>query len=395
MSSQSGSFDAATVSVTGGAITPEIAFNLNSGSTTFTATSAVAGVVLSGNGGTVGAGGTTLTFTSNSVFTHAAWQTAGNLVVFTPSWGEGDADNTVNFTGGTSTTPISLISLPISTYNNSGSVTVTLPAAYPVGPLSMSGGSPQSYLSVFTAGTTPSITFTGTGFPIFPVGTPVTLTNVSGSNTFGNYNRIINRPILTSTSTQLTISGWLFQNGTFSSATVNPLLGYAATIQYAGTGYTTGDTFIIRGTMLGGSSPLNDLTLTVTAATVNGLPNAVNSLAVSGTSLTGLVPQSVTLEYPNNKTARDSSDITRMLKERLAYNEYRNGTNIADSVKSDRRGGVIFNNAGAANQRELLQSNGFRMSYLKGRMNCGACAGGYFNANGPLSFNSSGTRTGS
>ena len=388
MSSQSGSFDAATVSLS-------TTLSLTSASTTFTATSSPANAGLHGNGGTVGAGGTTLTFTSSGGFSNAAWQTAGNLVVFTPDYGTGSTTNNVNFSDGTSTTPISLISLPISTYNNSSSVTVTLPAAYPVGNLNISGGSPVSYVSVFTAATTPSITFTGTGFPIFPVGTPVTLTNVSGTTVFGNYNRIINRPILTSTSTQLTISGWLFQTGTFTSATVNPLLGYAATIQYAGTGYTTGDTFIIRGTMLGGSSPLNDLTLTVTAATVNGLPNAVNSLAMSGTVLTGLVSQPFTLDYPNDKTARDSSDITRMLKERLAYNEYRSGTNIADSVKSDRRGGVIFNNPGAANQRELLQSNGFRMSYLKGRMNCGACAGGYFNANGPLSFNSSGTRTGS
>jgi hypothetical protein len=395
MSSQSGSFDAATVSVELGVGTPQSpVVNLSSGSTTFATTTPTALVDLNGNGGTVGAGGTTLTFTSNSGFTNAAWQTVGNLVVFTPDWGAGTASNGVNFNGGTSTNPIALIGLPISSFNNSSSVTVTLPSAYPVGNLSMSGGSPLSRVNVFPAGTTPSITFTGTGFPVFPVGTLVTLTNVIGTNTFGNYNRIINRPVLTSTSTQLTISGWLFQNGTFTSATVNSPVSYATTIQYAGTGYTTGDTFIIRGTMLGGTSPLNDLTLTVTAGTVNGLPNAVSSLSVSGTAIPS-VAQSFALEYPNNRVARDSSDITRMLKERTIYNEYRAGTNIADSVKSDRRGGIVFSNPGAANQRELLQSNQFRMSYLKGRMNCGACAGGYFNANGPLSFNSSGTRTGS
>jgi hypothetical protein len=387
MSSQSGSFDAATVLIARG-------FNVSSGSTTFTTTSSIIDVQLSGNGGTVNAGGTTLTFTSSGGFSNAAWQTVGNLVVFSPDWGTGSVSNSVNFAGGTSTNPIGLIALPISTYTSTSSVTVTLPTAYPVGNLSMSGGVPASYLSVFTAGTTPSITFTGTGFPVFPVGTLVTLTNVTGGSVFGNYNRIINRPVLTSTSTQLTISGWVIQNGTFTSATVNSVSGYSPTIQYAGTGYTTGDTFIIRGTMLGGTSPLNDLTITVTAGTVNGLPNAVSSLSVSGTA-TGTVAESFTLEYPHNKTARDSSDITRMLKERTIYNEYRSGTNIADSVKSDRRGGVVFSNPGAANQRELLQSNQFRMSYLKGRMNCGACAGGYFNANGPLSFNSSGTRTGS
>jgi hypothetical protein len=188
------------------------------------------------------------------------------------------------------------------------------------------------------------------------------------------------------------------QSGSFDAAQIiitNTGATYTATVSYAGTGYTTGDTFIIRGTLLDGASPLNDLTLTViTVATVNGLPNAVSAVSVSGDA-TGTVLRSLALEYSDRKTSRDSSDITRILKERIIYNEYRNGTNIANSVKSDRRGGIVFSNPGAANQRELLQSNQFRMSYLKGRMNCGACAGGYFNANGPLSFNSSGTRTGS
>jgi hypothetical protein len=188
------------------------------------------------------------------------------------------------------------------------------------------------------------------------------------------------------------------QSGSFDAAQIiitNTGATYTATVSYAGTGYTTGDTFTINGRLLDGASPLNDLTLTVTnVATVNGLPNAVSTVSVSGTA-TGTVSRSVPLEYSAQKTSRDSSDITRILRERTIYNEYRAGTNIADSVKSDRRGGIVFSNPGAANQRELLQSNSFRLSYLKGRMNCGVCVGGFLNANGPLSFNSSGTRTGS
>lgn len=383
MSSQSGSFDAALVNVA-----PNYTFS-TAGGTSFSSSVAV-NALTTLSPGTV-SGGTTLTFTSAGLFAASNFA-VNNVVVFTPDWGTGNTTNSITFANGDSTTPIGVISLPISAWNNSSSVAVTLPATYPNGALI---GGVQSYLSVFSPGTTPSITFTGTGFPILPVGTLVTITNATGTTVFGNYNRIINRPVLTSTSTQLTISGWVYHNASFSSATVSSPGSYFASTTYAGTGYTTGDTFIIRGTMLNGTSPANDLTLTVTAGTVNGLPNAVSSLTQSGTASGNLISTPVTLEYPNNKTARDASDITQKLKERLAYNEYRSGTNIAGALKADRRGNILLNNAGAANQAELLQSNAFRLSYLKGRMNCGACMGGYFNANGPLSFNSSGQRTGS
>ena len=191
------------------------------------------------------------------------------------------------------------------------------------------------------------------------------------------------------------------QSGSFDAALViitNTGATYVATVQYAGTGYTTGDTFIFRGSLFSngsnvGTSPANDLTLTVTAGTVNGLPNAVSSLTVSGTAPAGTVNIATTLEYPNNRTARDSSDVTRMLKERIIYNEKRTGSAIQTGKTNLMVGGrPQVNPAGvnhvASGNAEVLwtpQGNQYRLSYLKGKMGCGGGSGGVFNLNGPLS----------
>jgi len=176
------------------------------------------------------------------------------------------------------------------------------------------------------------------------------------------------------------------QSGPFDAASLvitNTTTTYNASVTYAGTGYTTGDTFIFRGTLFGGTSPANDLTVVVTAGTVSGLPNAVSSVALSGVA-TGTVSSVLVLQN-NDRTARDPSEVTRRLRERLIYNESRSGTNIVGSLKSNRLGFTKLNDYGGANELELRQSNSFRMAYLKGRLNCGACIGGGFNVNGPLS----------
>jgi hypothetical protein len=180
------------------------------------------------------------------------------------------------------------------------------------------------------------------------------------------------------------------QSGPFDAASLvitNTTTTYNASVTYAGTGYTTGDRFIFRGTLFGGTSPANDLTVVVTAGTVGGLPNAVSAVALSGVA-TGTVASVVLVLQNNDRTARDPSEVTRRLRERLIYNESRSGTNIVGSLKDTRlsRLGIIkLNDYGGANQLELRQGNEFRMAYLKGRLNCGACIGGGFNANGPLS----------
>jgi hypothetical protein len=186
------------------------------------------------------------------------------------------------------------------------------------------------------------------------------------------------------------------QSSTFDPALLsirNTGATYTATVVYAGTGYAANESFIVRGNMLGGTSPANDLTIVVTTGIAGNLPNAVTSVALSGVA-TGTVATTVSLEMQNNRTARDASDMTRKLKERIIYNEYRAGTTIAGALKANRLGNILTTTTGGANQLELLQGNAFRLSYLKGKLNCGACVGGPFNTNGPLSF-TGGQRVGS
>lgn len=181
------------------------------------------------------------------------------------------------------------------------------------------------------------------------------------------------------------------QSGPFDAASLtitNTTTTYNAFVSYAGTGYTTGDRFIFRGTLFGGTSPANDLTVVVTAgSSAIGLPNAVSAVTLSGVA-TGTVASVVLVLQNNDRTARDPGEVTRRLRERLIYNESRSGTNIVGSLKDtrlSRLGFIKLNDYGGANQLELRQGNEFRMAYLKGRLNCGACIGGGFNVNGPLS----------
>jgi len=73
--------------------------------------------------------------------------------------------------------------------------------------------------------------------------------------------------------------------------------------------------------------------------------------------------------------SRDASDVTRSLKERIMYNEKKAGSPI-----NANKAGYIGN----AQLLWQLQGNQFRMSYLFGKVKCGACVGGAFNLNGPL-----------
>lgn len=65
---------------------------------------------------------------------------------------------------------------------------------------------------------------------------------------------------------------------------------------------------------------------------------------------------------------RDSSDVTRMIRERVAYNEYKSGTTIAPGNNEN-----IW----------IAYSNGFRLSYLQGKLKCASCSGNALYGNGP------------
>ena len=69
---------------------------------------------------------------------------------------------------------------------------------------------------------------------------------------------------------------------------------------------------------------------------------------------------------------RDSSDVTRMIRERIAYNEYKVGTVVAPG-----------NNENAW----IAYGNNFRLSYLQGKLKCASCSGNAFYGNGPYVTN--------
>lgn len=73
---------------------------------------------------------------------------------------------------------------------------------------------------------------------------------------------------------------------------------------------------------------------------------------------------SATLSYV---PTRDSSDVTRMIRERIAYNEFKSGTVVSP---------------GNTENPWIRYGNGFRLSYLNGKLKCGDCTGNAFNLNG-------------
>jgi hypothetical protein len=81
----------------------------------------------------------------------------------------------------------------------------------------------------------------------------------------------------------------------------------------------------------------------------------------------------------NYVPTRDSSDVTRMIRERIRYNEFKSGSTIAP---------------GNTENPWVPYGNNFRLSYLQGKLKCATCAGNAFYGNGPY-VNNVGANTGS
>jgi len=147
----------------------------------------------------------------------------------------------------------------------------------------------------------------------------------------------------------------------------------AVTIDYAGFGYSQGDILVYQGTLFGGNTPANDLTLAYTL-TATGL---LATVTASGTAPTGTGNFRLTVDNVRaSKMIRDASDYTKMIKQRNIYLEKRKNSPI-----------VAPGNSGYGNA-ELIwipQGNQYRLDYLMGKTKCRACVGGAFNLNGPLS----------
>jgi hypothetical protein len=145
---------------------------------------------------------------------------------------------------------------------------------------------------------------------------------------------------------------------------------YNATIQYPGFGYSQGDILVYQGTLFGGNTPANDLTLTVTLLATSGLA----TVTASGTAPSGTGNFRLTVDNVRaSKMVGDASDYTKMLKQRSIYLEKRANSPIVTPGSSG------YGNAQLA---WIPQGNQYRIDYLMGKTKCRACVGGAFNLNG-------------
>ena len=70
----------------------------------------------------------------------------------------------------------------------------------------------------------------------------------------------------------------------------------------------------------------------------------------------------------NYVPTRDSSDVTRMIRERIVYNENKSGSVVRP---------------GNNENPWIPYGNGFRLSYLYGKLKCASCSGNAMYGNGP------------
>ena len=139
---------------------------------------------------------------------------------------------------------------------------------------------------------------------------------------------------------------------------------YTATLEYPGFGYSQGDILVYQGTMFGGNTPANDLTLTVTISATGVLA----TVTASGTAASGTGNFRLTVDNVRaSKMVGDASDYTKMLKQRSIYLEKRANSPITNREVSD---------------SWIPKGNQFRIDYLTGKTKCRACVGGAFNLNG-------------
>ena len=342
------------------------------------------------------ASATSMTITATGAFSDANWATSNKLVLT-----GGPNVLTYPTTGGTA---YSLLYVPLIYNKTSNDVlTVTIPTA----PGSLTSGNFTNVASIvidaFQGGDPLYITLNHSNpdLTIAP-GTTFTLSAAAGGVT-GSASGVSNLSKLTATfsvgssgpgffnlvtrhisigATSSTITG--------SSLTINST---SAIVTQPGSGYSVGDSFVFSASVFGvdlKTKPNFNITALVTATTDT---TGIQTLSIS-TPLDTNIPANVLLQ--GNKDYgfgfRDASDITRALKERIIYNEKRAGS----PINSGKGGSLVFGRPGVnpgsennipAGNAEMLwipQGNQYRLSYLFGKLKCGAGSAGAFNLNGPI-----------
>jgi hypothetical protein len=328
---------------------------------------------------TVVAGSSSATISNATI---AGWTgLTGKWIVITPNANGNALDPaTTNFPGsGGSAYSIYFVPLLVTAVA-SPIVTFTLPVTSPTsGTIALNA---TTVISGFTA-SSPVTTFTTAALSApLGVGLPVSISVTAG--TYTNLNKLTAAIIASSTSTSHTVSGVVYPNGGSATVTVGTITQpYGGVVSYSGSGYKVGNSIGVKGDTINGTSPANDMTISVSEVNAVG---GITGLFVSGTTPPAIGSDAplvtnflITMDMAfGQKFLRDASDRTRALRERLIYNEKRAGTNITPGTPGLGRG--------HAETLWQQQGNNFRMAYLTGKMKCGAAFGGAYNLNGPNSF---------
>ena len=106
---------------------------------------------------------------------------------------------------------------------------------------------------------------------------------------------------------------------------------YSAYVTNAGSGYVQNETWTIVGTSLGGATPANDATFTVTSVDGNG---AITGFTITGTTGLTTQPTGDIVSGPHHETANATPDPASQVEftgTRLA-DEYRVAYNIKDGT---------------------------------------------------------------
>lgn len=156
------------------------------------------------------------------------------------------------------------------------------------------------------------------------------------------------------------------------------------TIVKKGTTYVEGEQVFAYG---------NNTVIPITVTTVDQFGGITEVTNIPNPS-SGTVDYKITTGSGRLNETRDTSDVTRSIKERSIYNEFKASSTILNSPKMTRMSTADTINSGASGTLWLQQSNQFRLSYLFGRTKCTICPTS-FNENGVRNFTVNGVQEGS
>jgi hypothetical protein len=208
-----------------------------------------------------------------------------------------------------------------------------------------SGSGTNAAFDVERTGTVYDVTFTNTGTGYVPTETFTVAGNLLGGATPANDLIVtIDNVDGTGAITDFSVSGIAVNTASKSNILAESLIGsgltinvtlsdgtYAVTVTAGGQNYTDGQSILIPGNTLIGSTPANDLTINITGVNASGSVQTVSESGVAANGTASYTSVSTVLQPPNGSGA--SFNITRnnsqyLTVTNLAGNNYRVGNRI-------------------------------------------------------------------